>query len=41
MLNFMIICLAVDQSNRDETLSTLQFGARAKRIRCVAKVNDL
>ena len=35
----MIICLAMDQSNRDETLSTLQFGARAKRIRCVAKVN--
>jgi kinesin family protein 5 len=35
----MVVCLASDASNRGETLSTLAFGKRAKRIRCQAVVN--
>ena len=35
----MVICLASDAKNEDETLSTLRFGSRAKRIQCVAKLN--
>ena len=35
----MVICLASDNANKDETISTLRFGARAKRIKCVVKVN--
>ena len=35
----MVICLAMDADNRSETLSTLNFGRRAKRIKCNAQVN--
>ena len=35
----MVICMASDDENRDETMSTLRFGQRAKRIQCAASVN--
>ena len=35
----MVICLASDNENKDETISTLRFGTRAKRIQCSASVN--
>ena len=35
----MCVCLASDAKNEDETMSTLRFGSRAKRIQCVAKLN--
>ena len=30
----MCVCLASDAKNEDETMSTLRFGSRAKRIQC-------
>lgn len=35
----MVICLASDNENKEETISTLRFGTRAKRIQCSASVN--
>ena len=35
----MVICLASDDENKDETMSTLRFGQRAKRIQCAASMN--
>jgi len=37
----MVICLASDDENKDETMSTLRFGQRAKRIQCAASMNKV
>lgn len=35
----MVICLASDDENKEETMTSLRFGQRAKRIQCSASVN--